>query len=152
MTRARDCAGFTFIEMLVASVIAAVVAGGTMAAFVTAGKITRAHNAGSFAEAEGYALQTAEQFRNMISCAQPADLNAWFDGSANCLPTLNIPTAWTTAQLPPGGGTTKTIQNSAAVRRYRVTEADCDEDGAAGDCLQMSVKVCWDGANPGACP
>ena len=144
--------GFTFIELMMASVIATVIAGGTMAAFVTAAKIMREQDVGAYAEANGYAVQAAEQFRNKVGCAQTGELNAWFDGSPACAPTGNIPSTWTTAPLPSGGGTTETIQNDNAVRKYCVVPADCDGVGGVGDCLTVYVKVCWNGTVPGTCP
>ena len=143
--------GFTFIELLMASIVATVIAGGTMAAFVTAAKITREQDVGAYAEAGGYVVQTAEQFRNMVGCSQ-GELNAWFDQSPACAPTGNIPSTWTTAPLPPGGGTTETIQNNNAVRKYCVVPDDCDGVGGVGDCLRVYVRVCWDRSTPGACP
>ena len=143
---ARHSAGFTLIEVVIASLIAAVVAAGTMAALASAARMSRAQSNPGMSEATGYARETIEKFRNNIACAPP-----WFD--AACNPVL--PVGWQADALPGGAGS-ESIQNSVAARWYRVTQQDCDGDAVVGDCLQMEVKVCWNnepaGGGAGQCP
>lgn len=65
--------GFTLAEVLIAAVIAAVIAGGTMMAFIVANNMMRTRTNPAHAEAAAYGQQTAENFRNMISCG-----STWF--------------------------------------------------------------------------
>ena len=128
--------GFTLMEILAASVIASVVAGGTLAAYVAAARMTRAQSNTGNAEAAVYARETAERFRDMIAC----DGN-WFTADAACAPTPAMPGGWTADPLPAAGGT-QSILVTGARRCYRVVPQDCD-GGGAGDCFQVDVRVCW---------
>ena len=122
--------GFTIIEVLAASVVAAVVAGGTMMAFVTAARIQALQTNPHLAEADGLAEQTAERLRNQVA----ADLNLPVGGWQND-PII-------------GGGSTS-ITTLGATRQYRIQPGDCDGDGilagVAGeqDCYVVSVQVQW---------
>ncbi len=129
----RAAAGFTLVEVLVASVIASVIAGGTMMAFVTAARINRTQSNPDMAEASGYAQQTVERFRNLV--ANDAAWAGWI--------TTNADGAWHTDALPPpGSGGTESILDKGPKRCYRVTAEDVD--GVAGtDAYAVSAKVCW---------
>jgi type II secretory pathway pseudopilin PulG len=142
----RRAAGFTMVEALVASVIVAVVAGGTMMSLVTAARISRAQSSPGISEATGYARETTEKFRNHIACGPP-----WFDAACNPL----LPVGWQADPLPGAAGS-ESILNTGAARWYRVSAQDCDGNAAPGDCFQMEVKVCWNnepaGFGAGQCP
>ena len=140
-TSRRGQAGFTLVEVLVASVIASVVAGGTMASYVAASRMMRAQSNPASAEAAGYAQDTVERFRNSVAC----DNAAWFT-PATC--TMALPAGWQVDALPGAGGT-DSILNTGARRCVRFTPQDCDGVGGADDCIQVDVQVCWNGA---ACP
>ncbi len=124
--RWRGNQGLTQIEVLAASVIAAVIAGGTMTAFLTASKLTQ--TAPRDTEAALAAQDTLERFRNHIACD-----DAWFD-PASCGMTGALSGS---DPLPAGS------QLPGGARNYTVTPADCDGNGSAGDCLQVSVTVTW---------
>ena len=134
----RDARGFTLVEVLVASVIASVVAGGTLASYVAAARMMRAQSNPASGEAAGYAQDTIERYRNSVAC----DNAAWFN-PANCAPAL--PAGWQ-ADLLPGGGGTDSILNTGARRCFRLTPQNCDTNPADNDCIQIDVQVCWNGA------
>ncbi|MBI2495741.1 MAG: prepilin-type N-terminal cleavage/methylation domain-containing protein [Candidatus Omnitrophica bacterium] len=138
--RAGKAAGFSLVEVLVASVIGTVVVGGSMMAFVAASRMMQTQNTPAFAEAAGYAQQTLEKYRNMIACDSP-----WFN-PATCAPLpLNT---WTEDSLPlPGSGGTESFLSSGVKRCYQVTPQDCDGTGGVGDCLKVEAQVCWNGAS-----
>lgn len=127
--------GFTLIEVMIASLIATVVAAGTLMANVAAARIVRAESHTMYAEASAYAQQTTEQFRNMVACGE-GNPGEWFD-IANCNPT-GVPAVWTNDALPAGGSESLT-QDPNAKRCYKVTPAPPD----CADCLQVEVSVCW---------
>lgn len=142
--------GFTLIEVLVASAIGAVVAGGSVMAVVAASRMLRAQSGSGSAEAAQYAQQTLERFRNMIACNSP-----WFN-PATCATALGpggLPTAWTTDPLPAVTPGTVSILNTASPKRcYRVTEQNCDGVGGPGDCFNVEAQVCWNGEASCSCP
>jgi prepilin-type N-terminal cleavage/methylation domain-containing protein len=135
--------GFTLVEVVVSSVIGAVVVGGTMAAFVAAGRMIRQSDTMAVAEATGFAEQTLERLRNMVACD-----SAWFQ--APCAP--NPPTGQVTDPLvtadgrPYTGGTDSILQMGPVRRCYVVTPA-CD-----GECFKVDVKVCWGDLTTCTCP
>ena len=136
--------GLTLIEVLAASVVAAVIAGGTMSAFVAASRMQKGQGPGTSVEVMSYARQTLERFRNLIACDSP-----WFD-PVTCAPTAAIPSAWTEDTLPSLDQVgTESIIRTTAKRCYRVTPQDCDGDASPTDCFNVEVKVCWNGA---VCP
>ncbi|MBI3322041.1 MAG: prepilin-type N-terminal cleavage/methylation domain-containing protein [Candidatus Omnitrophica bacterium] len=143
--RSGPTSGFTLIEIVIAAAIGAVVTWGTMAAFVAAARMSRAHDNPGFSEANLYAQQTVERFRNLIACGSP-----WFD-PVTCQPSAALPIAWTTHVLPAGGGT-ESILHTPARRCYRVTPQDCDGVGGAGDCFSMEARVCWKDLTGCPCP
>ena len=144
MMRSGGADGFSLVEVIIASLIASVVAVGTMSAFVAASQMTRAQSHVGTVEAVGYARQTAERFRNMIACDSP-----WFN-PATCAPT-NIPSGWQTDPLPGAAGS-ESILATGMKRCYRVTQQDCDGVGGAGDCLGVEVVVCWNNDPACVCP
>ena len=128
--------GFSLMEVIMASVIATVFTGGTMAAFVTAARITRAQGNTGTLEAAGYARETVERFRSMVACDSP-----WFD--AACNPTgIPGPGVWVSDPLPVAAGS-ESLLASGMKRCYQVTQQDCDEDLVPGDCLAIETRVCW---------
>lgn len=129
-------AGFTLIEIIASSAIAAVVASGTMMAFVTAARLARAQNSTRVAEATDFAQQTLERFRNRVA----TDDTAVFPDLAGA--------GWQIDPLPPlplpGTNSESLLWRTPTSRRYQVTSQDCDGDGTAGDCYAVTVRVCWD--------
>lgn len=127
--------GFTFIEVLVASVIVALMAGGTMLAFLLAANLTQGSS--TLGDAGFFNQQTLERFRNKVACRQPGEIasDTWFD--ASCAPALPAPDSPDT--LPSGPLKDK----FAGTRTYTVTPVDCDGVGGPGDCLSVMVKVQW---------
>jgi hypothetical protein len=119
--------GMTLFEIIVASVIGALVAGGTLMAFVTASRLSKIPTA----PGPPLAQQTIERFRNNIACDDP-----WFDPGtcqAKVGPLPAMPLAWTDdLPVPPG-----------LTRQYKVQQSNCDGVGPTDDCLQVSVKVTW---------
>lgn len=138
--------GYTILEMLIASLIAAIVSGGTLMAFVTAARINRSQVSPETAEANLFGQQTLEGFYNRVAA----------DDTFFSALTLQ---QWQDDALPAGGGT-ESIRTMGAARRYCVIPQDCDADGilaGAGappevDCYSVQVRVCWDGAVATACP
>ena len=127
-------AGITLLEVLIAALMGAMIAGGTMLAFTTAKK-TSVRGAG-VVEAADFAQQTIERFRNKIACDDPD----WFS-AATCATILPAP-AWTADSLPGSPGSLSMIGQGGS-RQYRVTPSDCDGDGTNGDCFQLDTKVAW---------
>jgi len=132
--------GVTLVEVLVASVIAAVSVAGTATAFVAAARMTRTQSNPGTAEASVYARQTAERFRDRVACD-----DLWFD-PATCQPT-GLPAGWQSDPLPAGAGT-ESILNIGARRCYQVTPRDCGGLGIVSDCLAIEVRVCWNDGDP----
>ena len=144
MMRARP--GMTLVEIIVAAVLTALVAGGTMIAFVTAAKMSK-HGGSAQAEAAFYAQQTVERFRNKVACRQPgedapganpANLpgDTWFDG--NC--QQGAPVGWQDDALP--NNAAPSITGLGAQREYEVVPVDIDGD-AQPDVYQVTSKVTW---------
>ena len=144
--------GFTVMEVLVASIIGSVVAGGTLMAFVAAAKMTDRQSNPATEEAMDYAQQVLEQLRNAV------DVNPRPNATFAALAGLG----WIDAlfPVPPGQAGTETIQNMSGSppvspkRKFCVKPQTCG--GAVGDCYSVLVKVCWNGttcpANGSACP
>lgn len=127
MTRPRWNRGGTLIEVLVGSVIGAVLVGGLMASYVTALRISQTGAGGT--EAAGFAQATLERQRNKIACDDP-----WFPvapcGFGGAI--VGAPDG-----LPPGA------LYGTGTRTYDVTPDDCDGVGGVGDCFKVAVKVSW---------
>ena len=140
--------GFTLIEIIAAAVLAAVIAGSSMFAFVAAARMMSKGDTPAIAEASGYAQQTIEKFRNMIACDSP-----WFTPGTTCAPNLapgGMPDEWTEDPLPDRNpANTESYLDLAATtpktarRCYRVTPRSCDVDAAVGDCFEIEVTVLW---------
>ena len=128
--RHRSERGASLIEVLVGSVIGAVLVAGLMAAFLTALRISESGSGN--VEAASLAQQTLERFRNMIACGQSNPVE-WFDTSCNAtsLPPPNWPD-------PLAGGAMY-----GGTRVYTVTPDDCDGVGGAGDCFKVVATVSW---------
>ena len=133
--------GLTLLEVLIAAVIAAVVAGGTAVSFATAARMMRAPSNSGAVEAGGYARQTAERLRTNIACD-----GGWFTADAACAPTAAVPPPpgiWTSDPLPAPTAGVESILTTGARRCYRVASQECDGAAPAGDCLSVEVNVCW---------
>ena len=133
----RNQQGMTFIELMVASVISAAVAGGTLAAMVTAARLSNAKASPQVGEAAMWAEQSIEQPRNHVAAD---DLN-WFTSRAGTWqdnPPLPGPTSSESILQPPG-----------AQRRQCITPVDEDRNGTT-DYYAVQVRVCWD--NTATCP
>ena len=137
--------GVTLVEVLAASLVAVVVAGGAMSAFIAAARMEHSQSPVVSQEVSGYAQQTIERFRNMIACDSP-----WFD-PVTCAPTATIPTAWVQDPVPSISqvGNESIVRTAGANRCYRVVPQDCDGNLAPTDCFRVEAKVCWNGAS---CP
>ena len=130
--------GFTILEIMVASVIAGVVALGTLTSFVTAGRIMAGQNNLAISEATMYTQDSMEYFRSNIACQAP-----WFD--PNC--TYIGPLGWTdvNALLPNAAtGGSESILGTTAKRCYLITPNDCG--GGPNSCYSVEVRVCWNNA------
>lgn len=120
----RSNQGLSLIEILAASIIGAVVAGGTMTAFVMAAKLAT-QTAPSTLQSSYRVQQGLEKFRNHIACD-----SSWFDPS--CGPVSPVIAAEPVS-----------LQGSPATRSYTVTPIDINGDGQ-NDLHQVMVKVEWD--------
>ena len=109
----------TLIEILAAALIGAVVAGGVMAAFITALRISQ--GAAVVFNLSALSGQTLERYRNRIACD-----DAWFN------PVTCTPVALPVNAPDPAPGVTRT---------YTVTALDCDGVAGPGDCFQVMAKV-----------
>ena len=129
--------GMTLVEIVTASVLAALLVGGTMMAFVSATK--GVHHSSGRGEATFLALQTLEGYRNQVACRQGAETQsqAWFNAACQA----DAPVGNNAEALPMDADLAK-FPNAS--RQYQITPRDCDGDSIVGDCLQMTVKVHWD--------
>ena len=140
--------GFTLVEVLAASLIGSVVAGGTFMALATAARIARQQDGAANAEASFLAQQTVERFRNRIA-ARPADQLPW--PMPNAETNVNDNSWLGTWQDDPPTLTrdpNSITSSPGAERRYCVIKADCNADGDTtdpDDCYRIQVKVCWNG-------
>ena len=127
--------GFSLIEIVAASVIGALVAGGTMTAFVMTVKFSQ--KASSHTEATQLAQQTLERFRDRVACRQSGQTQSdtWYDTSCNA----DAPAGSTTDSIP----ASSVLPKFSGARTYKVVPADCDGDGSAGDCMKVVTKVTW---------
>ncbi len=128
--------GFSLMEILMATLLAAVVAAGMMAALVASTRITHKQNASTMSEAGGQSQELMEGIRTKVGADAVGDFLA--NGSG----------AWTNY----GFGADKGQESSLAVSgqeasgQYKVQPADCDGDGNVGDCYAVTVRACWDGS------
>jgi hypothetical protein len=139
--------GLTLVEIIAASVIGVMLAGGLMISFVLAVKL--AHK-GTF-EGEGYAFaqQTIERFRNHIACRQAGEtINvAWFDGT---ICDADFPAGAIADPLPVV--TDPSVVNFATNRTIEIENVDLDGDGnpdndfdgdGKPDYLVVRAKLQW---------
>ena len=127
--------GMSLVEVLVASVTVAVLAGGTMTSFLAAIRISE--GGAGLVEAAHYGQQTLERLRNKVACGEGSP-GEWF--SPACAPTLPPPNSFDPSDPTdgiPGSGM------YSGSRTYTVTPEDCDGVGGAGDCFKVVVKVQW---------
>lgn len=123
--------GLTLVEVVIASLVASIVAGGTLMAFVASTRMTTSQDLMTNAEASALAQRKIEEFRNHVA----ADDN-WLATEAT--------KGWVTQTLPGGGGTESNLNPGPNARYcYRVTQADCDGDAVLGDCYAVQSQVCW---------
>ena len=120
--RRHGTAGFTFLELMVASVCSAVIGGGTLMAFITAARISSAQLTPAVIEANGLAMQGIERYRNRV-----AQDDSWL--------ATQVGLGWQT-DAPPGGAGSESMQ-AGARRCFRVTNA------CGGLCYQVQTQVCW---------
>jgi len=137
MSRRR---GLTLVEVVIASLVASIVAGGRLMAFVASTRMTTSQDLMTNAEASALAQEAVEQFRNRVA----AD-DTWLSIQA----ALTANDGWVAEPLPATGGTESKL-NASAKRCYRVRAADCDGVGGAGDCYAVQSRVCWN--NVSNCP
>ena len=139
----HGCHGFTLVEVIIASLVVAVVAGGTMMAFIASANMTgpysmsRPQDLPTLAEANALAQQTIESLRNDVEMVGATESPVLATKAASGL--------WYCAPLPAGGTAS---QLTGAARRYRVVLADCDGVGGAGDCYAVQSQVCWNQTCP----
>ena len=87
--------GLTLVEVVIASLIASIVAGGTLMAFVTSARMTASQNPVANAEASALAQEMVEQFRNRVT-ADTVDV-LWWQAQAG----LTANDGWVADTLPP---------------------------------------------------
>ncbi len=127
--------GISLMETIVAALVAALIIGGTMMAFVLAAMISKRGGSNNV-EAALFVQQSLERFRNHIACD-----DSWFN-PASCAGT-GVP-AWTPDALPAAPpGSSSSVLPYGASRQYRVEPADCDGVGGPGDCFKVTAKVDW---------
>ena len=134
--------GFTFIELMVASLITSVVAGGTFMALATAARLSVAQSSPAIGEAMGFAQESVERPRNHVA----ADDMGWFTSRVG---------SWQDDALsatPTGSESINQPPVKQAERRYCVVPADCDGVGPTDDCYRVEVRVCWNGTTISNCP
>lgn len=135
---ARRELGFSFIELMAASLITSVVAGGTFMAIATAARLTSTQASPQVGEAMGFAQESVEKPRNHVATDDP-----WFGIS---------PGSWQDDPVsPPVGSESINQVANPAERRVCVVEEDCGGDGN-NDCFRVKVKVCWKGNTAANCP
>ena len=128
--------GLTLVEIVAASVIGALVAGGTMMAFVTAQKLTQI--ASTQVEATYYSQQTLERFRNKIACRQAGEGSGdtWFDEACQG----SAPVGKTKEQLPAGAS------RWVVEREYEVSPqflTDANRVANKPDYFKVTAKTTW---------
>ncbi len=139
--------GLTLVEVIIASLVVAVVAGGTMMAFIASANMTGPYSGNvtspnsvqgsqdlsTLAEANDLAQQTVDSLRNEVQMVGATDS-----------PVLQskTPGQWYCGAAVPLAGSGSKLTGSP-VRRYQVFKADCDGDGTTGDCYGLQSQVCW---------
>ena len=142
MRRFARRSGLTLVEVVIASLVVAVVAGGTMMAFIASATMTGPYSPTgpqdlpSLAEANDLAQQLVESQRNEV-VAQGSTLPG------------QVALGWQTVTMPAVGSASRL---TGARRCYRVVNADCDGVGGPGDCFGIQAKVCWNNLTGCPCP
>jgi prepilin-type N-terminal cleavage/methylation domain-containing protein len=131
--------GFSFVELLIASLLISVVAAGTMASFIASARITQDQNATTMTEAGGRARQTLESLRNKVSGTDTFFSKANGNWSA-------VDTGVSGSSYGPTSASPLSVTNQKSENEYRVFPQDCDGDGSTGDCYSVAVRQCWDGS------
>ena len=120
----------TLVEVVVAAVIGALVAGGTLMAFVTAQQLTQI--AATQVESTYDAQQTIDRYRTRIACRQVSEMSdAWLNEECNAMTPFTK-----TDTLPPESS------GSVTGREYKVEPVDLDSDGKV-DYFKVVTKVTW---------
>lgn len=135
-------AGFTLLEVIAASMLAALIAGGTLMAFLSSSRMS---SSSIHVEQASYlGQQTLDHYRNRIACD-----DAWFS-SADCT-AAGIPSPGEEDPLSPNSG----VGNFADAKRcYVMTPRYFGPGGQIDppDYYEMTVTVCWNGDAACACP
>ena len=139
--------GFTLIEVLASSLIASVVVGGTLMAFVTAARIGHAMDPRQQAEAALFGQETLERLRNRVGTDDPTfnPANPLFPSPASVVSNWQEdPLLDAQGNLLPGSpDSILGVDGRQAKRCYRMIKENCA--GVVGDCYAVQVKVCWNG-------
>src|SRR3990167_7537129 len=100
MSRPR---GLTLLEVVIASLVASIVAGGTLMAFVASTRMTTSQDLMTSAEASALAQQTIERFRNEVDATttELAD---------------RVGLGWVNDPLPGGGGSESNLNPGPTAR------------------------------------
>ena len=132
--------GFTFIEVIAASVLTTLLAGGALMVVAVAAQVSR--KSLNEVDATTYVQQTLERFRNKMTCRLPTEPplgfpDFWFDDACNPVP------------IPPNSpdpldADAIIMRYPNASRTFTVTGgADWDRDGKP-DWYEIRVNVHWD--------
>jgi hypothetical protein len=120
------------LEVLAASVIGSLLAGGTLMAFVAAANIAKTASSG--VEAGYLAEETLEKFRNQIACD-----DVWFDPTTpEC--TVDAAALPTDQDDPLPSGSP--LLSRGGERTYTVSPIDLDGDGET-DYFEVRVTITW---------
>lgn len=123
----------SLVEVLAGAVIGAVVAGGTMTAFVTALRIAEPPRVN--VEAIQMLQQTMERQRNRIACD-----DGWFN-TATCRADFAPSRAFTPDPTSPLlRGPNNRFSGPMPVAEMKAKQLDCSGDGVP-DCMQVTVRV-----------
>ena len=141
----RGCSGFTLLEIIAASLIATIVAAGTLSAYVTAARMQQQGGGPGHAEATALSQQLLEAMRNQVA-----------EDSMFFLPPANggaLGAGWqqgNTVVTLPAPGSSESILNRPARWCYRLDLAD---PACISNCLvQVQTKVCWNDLTACPCP
>ena len=123
--------GLTLVEVVVAAVIGALVAGGTLMAFVMAQQLTQI--ASTQVESVYHAQQTVDRFRTRIACRQVGETSdAWLNEECNAM------TPFTKTDTLPTDSSGSVIS-----REYEVVPVDLDPPDGKVDYFKVVTKVTW---------
>jgi len=142
MRRVARTSGLTLVEVIIAALIVAVVAGGTMMAFIASANMTGPYtptgpqDLPSLGEANHLAQELVESQRNEVVAG------------GGTLAT-QVALGWQKVLMPASSPASKL---TGGRRCYRVVNADCDGVGGPGDCFGIQAKVCWNNLTECPCP